>query len=82
MAGLDFDAVRHRVKLVEDTGDSRLFENRDDVRCPVCDEPFEEALESRRQTEQLNSPNGLVLCIVNGSDGNLVLLTHASDSKN
>lgn len=80
MVGVDFESVRHRVKLVEDTGDSRLFENRDGVLCPVCEDPFEEALESQRSTEQLNPRDGLSFCIVNESGGNLVLFTHASDS--
>jgi len=79
MAGLDFESVRHRVKLVEDTGESRLFENRDGVQCPVCGDPFDEALESTGQTEQLHPRNGLSLCIANG-ESRLVLLTHASDS--
>jgi hypothetical protein len=80
MTNVDFDSVRHRVKLIEDTGDSRLFENRDGVPCPVCGEDFDEALESRRRTEQLSPWDGLSLCIVNGADSRLVLLTHASDS--
>ena len=35
-ATVDFEAVRHRLKLLRDTGDTRLFENRGDVPCPVC----------------------------------------------
>jgi len=80
MTSVDFDSVRHRVKLIGDTGDSRLFKNRDEVSCPVCGDPFDEALESRRRTEQLTPRDGLSLCLVNGDDGELVLLTHASDS--
>lgn len=79
MVGVDFEAVRHRVKLVEDTGDSRLFENRDGVPCPVCEEPFDEALETERRTEQLSPPGSLTLCLLNGEE-KLVLFTHASDS--
>lgn len=80
MESVDFDAVRHRVKLIEDTGDSRLFENRDRVSCPVCEEPFEEALESQRSTEQVTPRDGQSLCIVNGPERKLVLFTHAGDS--
>jgi DNA repair exonuclease SbcCD ATPase subunit len=79
MVGVDFHEVRHRVKLVEETGNSRVFENRDGVRCPVCEEPFDEALESERHTEQLNPAAGLSLCIVNEDDV-VILFTHASDS--
>jgi uncharacterized Zn ribbon protein len=79
MASVDFEAVRHRVKLLKDTGDTRVFENRDDVECPVCGEPFAEALASQRETEQLSPRDGLSLCLLNEAD-RVVLFTHAGDS--
>lgn len=79
MDRVDFEAIRHRVKLLEDTGDSRVFENRDGVQCPVCGRPFEEVLTSERPSEQLEPRDGLTLCIRNG-DRYVSLYTHAGDS--
>lgn len=79
MENVDFDAIRHRVKLLEDTGDSRLFDNRDDVQCPVCERPFDEALETERRTEQLSPQSDLSFCLVNGTN-RIILFTHATDS--
>lgn len=76
MAGIDFEAVRHRVKLIEDTGDTRLFENRDGVPCPVCDEPFEEALATEERTRELQSMPDHRLCMVR-EDERVVVFTHA-----
>ena len=56
MTSVDFDSVRHRVKLIEDTGDSRLFENRDGVSCPVCGEPMK-TLEHEREAAFGSCPN-------------------------
>jgi len=79
MQDVDFESVRHRVKLLEDTGGSRLFDNRDGVECPVCGEPFDEALESERRTEQLTPRSGLSFCLVNETT-RVVLFTHTPDS--
>ncbi|CAM2926069.1 flagella cluster protein [Halobacterium salinarum] len=79
MDQMDFSAIRHRVKLLEDTGRSRLFENRDAVACPVCGQPFDQALVSRNDTEQLAPDAELSLCLHRGTD-RMVVFTHADDS--
>lgn len=83
MDGLDFDSVRHRVKLVRDSGDTRLFENRDDVSCPVCGNAFDEALETSNSTRRLQPDSGIELCLARAPD-RLFVFTHAygPDSKN
>jgi len=73
---LDFEAVRHRVKLLRDTGDERVFENRDDVACPVCGEPFAEALATSDRTCQLSPGASVDVCLVREPE-QLVVLTHA-----
>ncbi|MFB6270534.1 MAG: flagella cluster protein [Halobacterium sp.] len=72
---LDFESIRHRVKLLRDSGDERVFENRDDVACPVCGDAFAEALASSGRTCQL-SPSDVDLCLVR-EDDRVVVFTHA-----
>lgn len=74
--GFDFEAVRHRVKLLRDTGDERVFENRDGVACPVCGEPFAEALATSERTCQLSPGSSVDVCLVREPDRTIVF-THA-----
>jgi hypothetical protein len=76
MVSVDFEAVRHRVKLIEDSGRTRFFENRDGVPCPVCDEAFEEALATEDRQHQLQSMPEHRVCLVR-EDDRLVIFTHA-----
>jgi hypothetical protein len=77
--GVDFESIRHRVKLLKDSGDTRFFENRDGVRCPVCEEPFDEALETEARTRQLQPLPNHRLCLVREAD-RTVVFTHAHSS--
>ncbi|WP_353633721.1 flagella cluster protein [Halobacterium sp. NMX12-1] len=74
--GLDFEAVRHRLKLLRDAGDERIFENRGDVACPVCGDAFTEALETTRRTCQLSPGPSVDVCIVREPERTIVF-THA-----
>jgi hypothetical protein len=70
----DEHAVRHRLKLVTDTGESVLYENRDGVACPVCDEPFDEFYAtSGRESFRPRDPVGF--CVAHADD-RLLLFTH------
>ncbi|MCD2204997.1 DUF7385 family protein [Halobacterium sp. KA-6] len=73
---VDFEAVRHRVKLLRDTGSERVYENRDAVGCPSCGEPFTEALVSTERTCQLSPEPSVDLCVVRESE-RIVVFTHA-----
>lgn len=73
--GIDLEARRHRLKLLRDTGEATLYENRDDVECPVCGEPFDEVLATAEQSRTVSSDGGLRLCLVRETD-RLVLFTH------
>lgn len=80
MTGVGFDehAVRHRLKLVTDRGDSVLYENRDGVSCPVCDEAFDEFFAT--STGESFRPDRRVGFCVAHADDRLLLFTHeASD---
>ncbi|MCG1002948.1 MULTISPECIES: hypothetical protein [Halobacterium] len=74
--GVDFEAVRHRVKLRQDTGTERLFENRDGVACPACGEAFTEALATTERTCQLSPGPDVDVCIVREAN-RIIIFTHA-----
>jgi hypothetical protein len=76
MVSIDFEAVRHRVKLIEDSGELRHFENRDGVPCPVCEDAFEEALATEEHTRRLARMPEHRVCLVR-EDDRLVIFTHA-----
>lgn len=78
MGGLDFESIRHRVKLRRDTGAEQLYENRDDVTCPVCGSAFSEALATAERTCQLSPSAGVDICIVR-EDTRTVVFTHAPE---
>jgi hypothetical protein len=48
--GFDIHAVRHRMKLVRNAGTTELYENRDGVACPACEEPFDDLLVTEEPT--------------------------------
>ncbi|MGB9965983.1 DUF7385 family protein [Halobacterium hubeiense] len=73
---VDFEAVRHRLKLVQDTGTERVFENRDGVTCPACGDAFAEALATTERTCQLSPGPSVDVCIVREADRTIVF-THA-----
>lgn len=75
---IDFHAVRHRLKLVHDDGSTSVWENRDDVSCPVCGEPFAEALATAKRTYDLSPASPRDVCVVR-EDDRLVVLTHARE---
>lgn len=75
---IDFEAVRHRVKLVRDSGDAALYENRDGVDCPVCGDSFDDALETTARTREVGFDSSVRLCVARDPD-RLLLFTHARD---
>ena len=70
----DVHEVRHRLKLRKDTGDTQLWENREDLDCPACEEPFADLLISERRQNSFNSPEGR-FCVVRESD-RILVFTH------
>jgi len=75
-ASIDLEALRHRLKLLRDTGDTALYENRDDVTCPVCGDTFDEVLATAERTRSVPTDGGIQLCLVREED-RLVLFRHA-----
>ena len=70
----DEHAVRHRLKLVTDTGASVLYENRDGVACPVCGEAFDEFY-ATSEHESFRPDRVVGFCVAH-TDERLLLFTH------
>jgi len=75
MTAFDVHDLRHRMKLKKDAGHTKLFENRDDVACPACDEAFADLLLTERREYSLDPPGSATVCIVR-EDDRLLLFTH------
>lgn len=63
----DVHDVRHRLKQLSDDGDTKLFENRDGVECPVCGAPFERLFITRRPETSFPENDGSRFCLLNDS---------------
>ncbi|ELZ78676.1 DUF7385 family protein [Haloferax larsenii] len=74
-AGFDIHEVRHRVKMLRDTGDTMLVENREGVACPACGDPFSRLLISEQPAHSFDPDPGTRLC-VRREDGRLLVSTH------
>lgn len=68
----DVHAVRHRLKLVRDGGDTALYENRDGVPCPGCGDAFDELLVTTQRTRRFSPARASDFCVVRESDRFLV----------
>jgi hypothetical protein len=77
MVNFDEHAVRHRLKLVNDTGVSVLYENRDDVPCPVCGDPFDEFY-ATREAESFRPSRPVGFCVEH-TEERLLLFTHEEE---
>ncbi|MGM0590297.1 MAG: DUF7385 family protein [Halobacteriota archaeon] len=72
---LDIHAIRHRLKLRRDTGTTALYENRDGVSCPVCEDAFDELFVTARRASSFRPDEQLGFCIVR-EDERLLVFTH------
>lgn len=64
--GFDVHEQRHRLKQLTDSGDTKLFENRDGVACPACGEEFTRLFSTRRRTATFPENDGSRFCLVRG----------------
>ena len=74
-ADFDIHDHRHRFKLLRDSGDTAVFENRDGARCPACGEPFDRLLLLRAETISFPDNAGVPFCLVRRAD-DLALFRH------
>lgn len=68
MSEFDVHAERHRLKQLTDDGDTKLFANRDGVRCPACGEPFGRVFLTRRRATSFPETDGSPFCLVREPD--------------
>ncbi|WP_233274684.1 DUF7385 family protein [Haladaptatus cibarius] len=73
----DVHAMRHRLKLKRDAGHTSLFENRDSVACPACEESFTEVLLTEQREHSFQPTGSMPFCIVR-EDNRILLFTHES----
>ncbi|MXV61746.1 flagella cluster protein [Natronorubrum sp. JWXQ-INN-674] len=59
----DIHDHRHRVKQLRDDGDTAVFENRDELACPACSDPFERLLLIRSETISVPENSGEPFCL-------------------
>jgi hypothetical protein len=59
----DIHAERHRLKQLSDDGDTKLFENRDGVACPVCGEQFDRLFSTERTAITFPKNDGSRFCL-------------------
>ncbi len=71
----DVHAIRHRLKLKKDAGHSSLFENRDSVACPVCDDRFSEVFTTERREQRFQPTGSMRFCILRDDD-RIHMFTH------
>lgn len=68
MSSFDVHEHRHRLKQLRDGGDTKLFENRDDVACPACGEPFSRLFSTAKATTTFPENDGARFCLVRDDD--------------
>lgn len=73
----DFDVHdhRHRMKLLRDDGDTAVFDNRDEISCPACAEPFDRLLLIKTESIRFPNNSGVPFCLVRRSD-DIALFKH------
>lgn len=65
------------MKLLRDDGDVTLYENRDDVACPGCGDPFSRLLLTERRAHAFDVDDADRLCVVH-EDERLLVCLHRS----
>ncbi|MGZ0746389.1 DUF7385 family protein [Haloparvum sp. AD34] len=68
MSGFDVHEHRHRLKQLRDGGDTKLFENRDEVACPACGDPFSRLFSTANATTTFPENDGARFCLVREDD--------------
>jgi hypothetical protein len=73
----EFDPHDHRarMKLLERDRDRAVYENRDGVRCPVCDRVFDRVLATEERSRQFTPGSHIEFCVLRGDD-DLFVFTH------
>ncbi len=73
--GFSIHDYRTKLKLLNDTGDTRALENRKELGCPSCDQPFDRLFVTENAVASFDSPPEKPFCLAR-TDEKLLLLTH------
>ncbi|TQQ83028.1 flagella cluster protein [Halonotius terrestris] len=65
----DIHDHRHQMKQLKESSDSGLYDNRDDVDCPVCADTFNRLFILRSHEQQFPENDGARFCLLNQDDG-------------
>ena len=65
----DIHDHRHAMKQLKDTGQTGLYDNRKDVVCPVCGEPFDRLFLTKKRGTTFPENDGASFCLLNQGDG-------------
>jgi hypothetical protein len=66
----EFDVHDHRrhLKQIRDSGDMKLFENREGVACPACGEPFDRLFSTSRTKTTFPENDGSPFCLLRNEE--------------
>lgn len=64
MPRFDIHDHRHALKQLRDTGSTSLWENRKDMPCPVCGDPFERLFTTSETGTQFPENDGTPFCLL------------------
>jgi hypothetical protein len=71
-----FEVHEHRngLKQLKDTGDTQLYDNRKDVVCPACGDPFRRLFVTEQETTSFPENDGARFCLLVQSNDVLLFL--------
>jgi hypothetical protein len=72
--GFDVHEYRHELKLLEQGKGTMQLTNRQGLRCPTCEEPFDRLLVTEKRHHTFSAPSG-PFCLAR-TDERLLVLTH------
>lgn len=73
--GFSVHDYRTKLKLLNDSGETRTLENREGVTCPSCGREFHRLFVTERRTETFDSAPDRPFCLAR-TDEKILLLTH------
>lgn len=66
---------RHELKQLKDTGDTQLYDNRKQVTCPACYEPFDKVFVTSKDGTSFPENDGSRFCLLR-QPGEVLLFRH------
>ncbi|MGM0446742.1 MAG: DUF7385 family protein [Methanobacteriota archaeon] len=68
MTGFDVHDHRHELKQLRDAGRTSLWENREGMACPVCDDAFSRLFVTRQTGTTFPENDGARFCLLRDGD--------------